>query len=516
MTASFSHQSPGQYIAGYEIEEKLQERGEYLVYTARHVKLKRKTLLKIYKGGDEKLIRRFEREAEILADIEHPSIVSVYDFGEWEGRFFIAMEYVEGHDLSYYIKNRITDTKKLTGIFYKIAGALAVIHGKNYIHRDLKPENILVTAGLDIKITDFGISFHIVRQQSTPDGSIKGTPAYLSPEQISNQTVTSASDLFALGIIYYELLTGNNPFLGAGYPETLSRIMGYEPPPPESGNGLAEIIMKLLNKDPRKRYKSAEEVKKELSRLLPEDEKTAQTVAAAPGKKYPGIIFTVIILAVIGLLFFATLGKREPETMKPTIIHDTLLVLTPDSSRPPLKPGGVDKRTPAPLPGKSNTSFRRRIAAESSAAKPIPVNFHINPWAVISLNGVPRDTTPLKKPLLLTPGKYLLTLENPYFPAWKDTIRIEPEKKQSFHFILDSLFCRLQLQVIPWGKINIDGRKMGVSPLKNPLLVRRGIHRITIENPYYQTWRDTIDVTKPNTYILRVKLKEKSIADKSE
>ncbi|MEJ2636154.1 MAG: serine/threonine-protein kinase [Calditrichia bacterium] len=256
-------------IGSYKILETLYDKGAVQACLAVHQKLGRKTFLKIYSGLDAGLIRRFEREARIVADLDHESIVSIYDFGEDQGRYYIAMEFVDGWNLAQYLQSHELMDEEILDIAYQIAASVAVLHRKGYIHRDLKPENVLIGRNKKIKITDFGTSFQASQVRMTQNGDLNGTPLYMSPEQINNLQITASSDVFTLGIIFYQLATGIHPFYAEQYGEIFARILTLEPLPINSirdtiPEWFSDLVSMLLQKDASKRPKNAQEVAAEM------------------------------------------------------------------------------------------------------------------------------------------------------------------------------------------------------------------------------------------------------------
>jgi hypothetical protein len=211
-------------------------------------------------------IERFNREARAAGRLDHPNIVSVFDFGEENGRYFIAMEYLEGQSLRDAMQVRGSyPLREAVEVVCQILDALAYAHSKNVIHRDIKPDNIHVLPGGQIKLTDFGIARLSDESALTADGQIFGTPSYMSPEQIEGRGLDHRSDLFSLGVVLYEMLAGRKPFVGDGVVAITYAIMNAEPPvlsglPPS----VEQVVRSALAKNPNQRPASADQMKRDL------------------------------------------------------------------------------------------------------------------------------------------------------------------------------------------------------------------------------------------------------------
>jgi serine/threonine protein kinase len=211
-------------------------------------------------------VERFNREARAAGRLDHPNIVSVFDFGEENGRYFIAMEYLEGQSLRDAMQVRgAYPLREALEIVCQILDALAYAHSKKVIHRDIKPDNIHVLPGGQMKLTDFGIARLSDESALTADGQIFGTPSYMSPEQIEGRGLDHRSDLFSLGVVLYEMLAGRKPFVGDGVVAITYAIMNAEPPPLSGVSAAIEqIVRNALSKNPNQRPASAEQMKRDL------------------------------------------------------------------------------------------------------------------------------------------------------------------------------------------------------------------------------------------------------------
>jgi serine/threonine protein kinase len=271
----------GQKISNrYEILKLLGEGGMANVYLAEDNILERQVAVKVLRGDlstDDKFVRRFQREALAASSLSHPNIVEVYDVGEDEGNFFIVMEYVEGKNLKQLMKRRGNLTvSEVIDIMSQLTEGLSQAHDAYIIHRDIKPQNILIMDNGLVKITDFGIAMALNSSQLTQTNSVMGSVHYLPPEQASGKGSTIKSDIYSLGILMYELLTGVLPFKGENAVEIALKHMRDPLPSVKREiervpNSIENIILKATAKNPKNRYNDAREMYEDLKTALDED-----------------------------------------------------------------------------------------------------------------------------------------------------------------------------------------------------------------------------------------------------
>jgi eukaryotic-like serine/threonine-protein kinase len=285
----------------YTVVRKLGAGGMANVYLAEDQELGRRVAIKILNerhANDEQFVERFRREAKNAAALSHPNIVSIYDRGEAEGTYYIAMEYLDGRTLKELVVAR-GPAPLTVAVEYarQILSALRFAHRHGIVHRDIKPHNVLVDAEGRVKVTDFGIA-RAGTSQMTEAGSIVGTAQYLSPEQARGTNVDQRSDLYSLGIVLYELLTSSVPFNGDTPVEIAMKHLSTVPEPPsakrsEIPRDLDLIVMRALAKDPDDRYQSAEEMDADLERFLrgsavsPVTEEAATQILRLPADDQP-------------------------------------------------------------------------------------------------------------------------------------------------------------------------------------------------------------------------------------
>jgi serine/threonine-protein kinase len=308
---------PSTRFGDYELLEELARGGMGVVYRARQISLNRIVALKMILSGQfasEVETRRFRIEAEAAANLDHPNIVPIYEVGRHQDHSYYSMKLVMGGSLSASIKRYVNDPRSGVRLLAKIASAVHYAHERGLVHRDLKPSNILIDGELRPLVADFGLVKRVEGGSlSTHTGGLVGTPAYMAPEQASGQAVTAAADVYSLGAIFYQLLTGRPPFRGETVAETLAQVLEREPIPPrlirpDIPRELELICLKCLEKRPELRYPSAAELADDLDRYLRGD----------------GIQVGRAML----VHRLARWARREPETATRLIGQSTVFVLT--------------------------------------------------------------------------------------------------------------------------------------------------------------------------------------------
>jgi serine/threonine-protein kinase len=266
-------------VPGYEVESVLGRGGMGIVFKARHLRLNRFVALKMLLGGSHASppeIERFRREAEAIAALRHPNIVQVHDVGDVDGRPYFTMEYVEGGSLAQQLAGAPQPHRQAAQMVATLAGAVQAAHEAGIVHRDLKPANVLLAPDGTPKVTDFGLARRLEGGAGlTLSGVPLGTPSYMAPEQARGQSraVGPAVDVYALGAILYEALTGRPPFRAESAAETIHQVLTQEPVPPARLNSkvprdLETICLKCLSKEPGRRYATAGALNDDLSRFL--------------------------------------------------------------------------------------------------------------------------------------------------------------------------------------------------------------------------------------------------------
>jgi Tol biopolymer transport system component len=367
--------TPGTQLGDYVIVERIGKGGMGEVFTADDGKLRRRVAIKLLPqdfADDASRKARFEREAEVLAALSHPGIVTVYGVGEHKGRPYLAMELVRGKPIADVIGQKGLPVAQMLRLGVELADAIAAAHKSGVIHRDLKPQNLMLTDDGRLKVLDFGLA-KVDRAASaegptataTVEGRVLGTIAYMSPEQARGEAADARSDLFAAGIVLYEMATGVRPFAGNTQITLLSSILKDEPLDPTRRNralppGFARVIRRCLAKDPEQRYQSALDLRNDLEELR----------GQASRRSSRGL--GTLMLAAVAVVAFAAgnrIHRRAPQTApRGRWVIDSMVQLTNDPGtevEPSLSPDGSWFAYAAQRNGRWHI-FRQRVGGENA------------------------------------------------------------------------------------------------------------------------------------------------------
>jgi serine/threonine-protein kinase len=318
-------------LGDYELLEEIGRGGQGVVYRARQKSLNRTVALKVIGLGQWATpahLKRFRREAESAANLDHPCIVPIYDVGEYEGSCYFSMKFIDGGQLDEVAKRTPISPHDAAELIAKLARAVHYAHEHGILHRDIKPGNVLVDTKGEPHLTDFGLA-RLLETKSTVTHTLDvlGTPSYMAPEQASgrNEQLTSATDVYGLGAVLYQLLTGHPPFAGGTTYETVRLLLESEPRQPRLWNpridrDLATICLKCLEKDPQRRYPAAAGLAEDLERWLRHEPIRARHVGAfTRGKKWLRRNPTKALLFALSLAFAATVGVMtwKSESVRP-------------------------------------------------------------------------------------------------------------------------------------------------------------------------------------------------------
>jgi len=505
----------------FEVIEEIQS-GEFaVVYKARHRILDRIVLLKVLHQRllrDPEVAERFKREAKIAASVEHTHIVRVYDCGVLDDRPYIAYEWVEGENLYQYLKRQTTGKdadglKKQVAlsdtlsIIASILKGLTAIHSVGVIHRDLKPENVMIDLNGVVKLTDFSLSFSGRMPRITQHGDLVGTPSYIAPEVIAGEKPTPAADIYAAGLIAWELLTGVNPFECEDIFQTLQKVQEGRVPEiedlrPGLPKGFLALIKEMMARNPDQRIESAEKALWKLVNLeeypkeITQRSRSGIRAPSLPRVKrknsvlsfVPVLAFFIIIIAAVSIAgwFWSHQGmsltsKRYIGEINPGNLKQSEAVgkALPDSGE--YSASGKDQervvKTPESrqVPGSAegdNLSDDRSISSKED-------------------NSAEGKKTAKVETVKLSPAGTANT---------ENRIPAQPDKAAAhgpayFDFTIN-----------PWARIYIDGALKGESPLGYIVKVDAGEHRILLDNPYFPLIDLTYAVSPNDTLKVEVNL----------
>jgi eukaryotic-like serine/threonine-protein kinase len=488
------------------------------VYLANHVYLEKKVFLKVLNTEtipDSSITERFKREAKILAQLDHPNITKVFDFGMYKEHFYISFEYFESKNLRELLRVKNLSNEQKREIFIQLVQGLNFAHKKNIIHRDIKPENILIDEANNVKLTDFGLAQNSLDNLVTQQYSVVGTPAYMSPEQIQGEKLTIQSDLFSLGITASELFSGNNLFLGKDTSETINNIISFDEQSSkvlflEFSKDIQNVLTGLLAANPKDRFTSCSEVLKLLN-IESESSESHSNTNSIKLWLIPSIVIALIIILLSLYILFEpkTLDNKEVEKSVDIIENgiDTVLNKTASFDSPIeeeeqhqndlLVVNQPDKDILKETITESNSSLRSTSKGKSIELGELYIKCY--PWAKVYLNNNFIETTPLTKNISAKSGNYLLTLIHPDYPNYFDSIKITADELVFVEVNLDTLLGYLDCQVYPWSEIYIDGEKKGVTPLDIPIRLNEGDYKLTLKNPLYDSIESTISIRRHDT-----------------
>ncbi|MCC6193079.1 MAG: serine/threonine protein kinase [Burkholderiales bacterium] len=479
-------------LGRYEIVGEIARGAMGVVYKARDPMIDRIVAIKTVTLGlsdaeTEAFERRFFREAKSAGRLNHPNVVTIHDVGKTDDVAYIAMEYLDGRSLRDIMDSGVVlPPQRIAGIAAEIAEGLAFAHRNQVIHRDVKPANIMVLASGAVKITDFGIAL-LPTGTRTLAGNVFGSPRYTSPEQVMGRPVDGRSDIFSLGAVLYEMLTGKPPFQGNDLNSILRQVLSDPTPPPSSHNpklprAFDHVVGKALAKDPDDRYQDAQEMASDLRRFdsiefqtsapaplpalehptSPQPASATALASAADEEQVPlaaapsmfpessppwwrnwrmiGATATAVVLAAV----VAALALREPEVAAvPVTAQPPAPEVTGSAAAPapaPAQPAAAPAPAPVAAPDKTDTTAAKAAApaaapekTDVAAATPAPpkptgrVLFAVSPWGEIVVDGRKRGVSPPMHELKLPPGKHVIEVRNTTFPPHRETIDVAPD-----------------------------------------------------------------------------------------
>jgi serine/threonine-protein kinase len=532
-------------IPGYIIIAELHRSPLTRVYRARHQKLEREVLIKILREefcNDPEVTARFLREARTCARLEHENVVKIYDYGERHGVPFLVLEFVEGKDLKQLLEERAPlPMEEALRLFADLLRGLGHAHRLGILHRDIKPANLLVSENGRLKISDFGLATFADTQEVTQTGAIVGTPAYMAPEQVKGERLCEKTDLYAAGLVFYEMLTGIQPFRGSTLPETVNRVLNVEPEPPrryrpEIPPHLNELCLQLLAKDPALRPQSASAVLDLLQSHGPAESINVRETSP-PGRQriYPifavGAVFVAAAIALwflfkgnggmqegkTGLPAAASSERKLPENIQPGPDQRTLHATRPDSGQEEVaKQGSAPSSVMVSPPEKRAepvhgvTSLPEESEKNAQKGKPESpavalLRLDCLPWARVIVDGQEVGVTPFDSALHLPPGTHTIQLVNPRFPEFTDTLELFPGQEITFSVNLMQEYGGVFVLVRPWADVFINGKRVETTPMKEPIWLEPGLHTVRLVNPAFPPRSIPVRVRKGRIDTLRVR-----------
>ena len=480
--------SPGSIFAGrYEIVRPLGHGGMGMVYLARDRTLDEPLAIKILRpdfARDPAMAQRFRSEIKLARRVRHKNVAAIHDYGDDGGLLFISMEYVDGQDMKQLLRKRgALPPSEAYELAIQVTEGLQAVHDAGVIHRDLKTPNIMVDARGLARLMDFGIAKQHTEGATTGTGNIVGTPEYMSPEQAQGRKVDFRCDIYAMGIVVYELFSGQVPFRGETPIATILKHI-QEPPTLEGPSApllptpLIPVLRKALAKEPDQRYSSAAELAEALRSArtpLRKQELLSTQVLQAPTMKQRPVdvgssrrwiaVAAAVLAAAAGAyaaLTWASHQKAADATPAPTAVPSlppspapATEPPTPERTLPPVA-AAVTTAEPTPRPTPRPIAIRVATAspapptpvpptAAPATASPVPTSppivsndpgwllLAISPWANVSVDGVNKGSTPMDK-LSLPAGRRRVVLEYPGYEVHEELLVIRPGQTEKLRF----------------------------------------------------------------------------------
>ena len=501
----------------FTILEQISQSPTTTVYKAHQNALDRTVLLKVLHKHllrDKGLVARFSREAKACAILRSENIVQVYDLTEVDGAPAIVMEYVEGKSLEDLLLDKsVYSEELLTKVAVSVLKALSYAHDSGVVHRDIKPGNILVAENGTIKVTDFGLASVSDTPSLTMEGSLIGTPAYMSPEQARGETVDSRTDFFSLGVTLIEVLTGQKILVGRSYAECISKIQDFEL---SSLDGFAskcsphvfEFLKGLLAPSKFDRFNSANEALGFLTSSSIGEE--VQKESLEPETKSKRSVFAIggvgMVLILVVVLFFAlrhsiteNVGNQSSNPI-PNSSHQI-----PIEKKVNTQSGGftakqpeieMDKKKQSIPETKTSTLTPRQVA--SPQGQPLNtatvvdandsgyVSIVCTPWAKIYIDNEYAGTTPIAGSIKVPKGAHTIMFSNPNFAPIVKQVRVQPQLLSTVEANFLMISGYIFISVEPWAEIYVDDQYRDTTPLSKPIIVSAGTRRLRIHNPAYK------------------------------
>ncbi|MBA3462755.1 MAG: serine/threonine protein kinase [Deltaproteobacteria bacterium] len=413
-------------IGNCRIVEEVASGGMAVVYRAIQEPLGRTVAIKALKSSaasEEHVITRFEREAKSLATLQHENIIHVYDFHRERGALFIVMEYVQGIDLYDLLEKCGRLPYDVAAIIaMQVARALDYVHYRSIVHRDIKPANVMLSRQGGVKVMDFGIARDTSFGDLTEAGTGIGTPAYMSPEQVLGDKLDARSDIFSLGVVLYQMVTGKKPFVedekrSAMHKIRLEKHVGARKLNPDIPRELERVIDKCLEKQPRDRWRSAQHMVMALERFLARHVEMNHHARLVLFLRAQNVITQLEAEEYLNPSGLGGASNAAPTNMQARhtvragmVAHGvTFGVLA-------LMLGLIHV---APLGATPHTS----VTINQTVGRGF-IRLHAYPWAKVSIDGKPQGETPIDKPIELADGKHTVKFEHPWYVPVERTIEV--------------------------------------------------------------------------------------------
>jgi serine/threonine-protein kinase len=496
----------------FEIIELLSESLTTQVYKARQPALGRIVLLKTIRkhlATNIELVRRFEREAKACAMLKSEFIVQVYALTEFDGVPAIVIEYVEGESLEQLLSREgPRDEKFAVMIAAGVLRALVVAHAAGVIHRDIKPGNILLPKEGGVKLTDFGLASIAAAPSLTVEGSMMGTPAYMSPEQASSAPLGPATDFFSLGTTLVESVTGRRLFDGASYAECISKILNFrlerlDELADEISPEFLAFLKRLMHPSAGGRFSSAREALEELVKFV--DDPSVRFVATVRRRRWIGPAAAVVLLGLAAVFVVEWSGPKKMTEVRLEPVEERDIIPRADSlSGDILTPDRKILEKPSSAIHESEPRIEREAeptAALSETVAPDSGYLFVSctPWAKVYLDDEYIGTTPIAGTIRVKAGIHRVTFSNPSFPPLVKTVVVRANEQANVDANFMENVGYLFVSITPWAEVYVDDQYRDTTPLSQPLLVTAGTRRLSFRNPAFDEHVTTATIAPRET-----------------
>lgn len=521
-------------LGRYEIVRELGRGGMGIVLLGRDPMIDRLVALKIIKlSADEditqsnkELLTRFFIEAKAVGKLAHPNIVTIFDVGEEDGKSYMALEYIDGSDLAVVIKeDGAIPLERAVDITIQVASGLGFAHNNGIIHRDIKPGNILLQKDDQVKIADFGLARLQASHSVTQTGHAVGSPSYMSPEQVQGIHLDGRSDIFSLGIMFYELITGRRPFVGESMSTLIFKIIQDTPPPPSGvlstiPSKVDPFIKRILAKNPDERYQTCDEVITALKGLVSggkvvidssqgfgvgDNDRTVDFDSAAliAKEKRRKMTMAFAALATLGVIagagwFFLGGGsdQKKPSVAiapKPAAVQKAETKIVALSKTVAIKPTQTSEPAPAPAPQPAPEPAS--VVKEAPPLPPTLVVTSLPSGATVKVDDVVLGKTPVTL-ARLSPGNRSVTLSYEGFASESKNIGLVAGEESKLAFTLTPTGGTIKIDGPKGAVVYLDGKKIGATPLTHK--AAPGSYKLTVRKKGYHSYsvKVTVDADK--------------------
>lgn len=525
-------------IKGYEIEQVLADREDLTIAKAIQTSLDRPVFLKILKElkTEPEVMERFTSEARLLAKLNHPNIVTVFDLDISESQAIIALEYFEGEDLASFAGHEsLLDLEQLISISFQVLTGCAQAHERDIIHGDIKPENILINQDGLIKLTDFGLASILGQAR----GPVSGTSGFMAPELALGEPPSANTDIFAIGMTLYVMATGQNPLLGSDITESLNLSIQHDPEMlselrddlPES---FVQLVHRMITKAPHERIKSCERALELLreehrppavsgqdSRVTTQDNEVSSQARSYSVRRWSAIALSIPVILIISIFMFGwpwTIRTEKfsevdpPSITNSRIAVDSLEALRDEETTKAKAVVMTDAVTPTAVDPVAD--FVAEVEEPENTSLGVTTDsvgrlyLAASPWAEIHIDGMKIGVTPIVEPVTLGSGDHIVQFLHPDYPDLLKNVRIKPGEVDSLTLNWSKSLGFLRVTVNPWAEVFINSRSYDLTPLARPIPLQPGEFQLFLKNPDFPPWNQFLSVAAGDTLNVNVRLQK--------